>query len=212
VNVAVRSLLSNSYVDSLQHALEAAELNPEGVTLEISEQDPIKPRTDERWPDEPHAYFHKRLVRIGRDLKVSFAVDDFGSDHASLCRMAELPLTQIKVDRAVLHHSTAIEELQFVERIARHARDRGETNASRVVIVEGVDDQSPVTLRQIYNVPIRHVQGYITQEPAAPTLRQLRDDVREDIAARVRGDDEKRQTGLARGDGEGRRRSLRRSA
>jgi EAL domain-containing protein (putative c-di-GMP-specific phosphodiesterase class I) len=212
VNVAVRSLLSDSYVDHLRHALETAELDPESVTLEISEQDPIKPRTDERWPDEPHAHFQKRLVTIGRDLKVSFAVDDFGSDHASLCRMAELPLTQIKVDRAVLHHSTALDELQFVEKIARHARDRGASHAARRVIVEGVDDQSPVTLRQIYHVPIRHVQGYITQEPAAPTLRQLRDDVREDIAARVRGDDEKRQTGLARGDSAGLGHPLRRSA
>ncbi|HET6530555.1 MAG TPA: EAL domain-containing protein [Actinoplanes sp.] len=212
VNVAVRSLLSDSYVNSLQLALEASELNPDGVTLEISEQDPIQPRTDEQWPDEPHAYFQKRLVQIGRDLRVSFAVDDFGSDYASLCRMAELPLTQIKVDRAVLHHSTAIEELQFVEKIARHAHDRGETHTSRVVIVEGVDDRSPVTLRQLYNIPIRHVQGYITREPAAPVLRQLSDDVREDIAARVRGDDEKRQTGPARGDRAGRRPSLRRSA
>ena len=212
VNVAVRSLLSDSYVNSLQHAVEAAELNPEGITLEISEQDPIKPRADEQWTDEPHAYFHKRLVQIGRDLKISFAVDDFGSDNASLCRMAELPLTQIKVDRAVLHHPTALAELQFVETIARHSRDRGEANASRVVIVEGVDNQSPVTLRQLYNIPIRHVQGYITQEPAAPTLRQLRDDVREDIAARVRGDDEKRKTGFARGDSAGSGHSLRRSA
>ena len=212
VNVAVRSLLSDSYVDSLEQALEASRLNPDGVTLEISEQDPIKPRMDERWLDEPHAHFQKRLVEISRRLRVSFAVDDFGSDHASLSRMAELPLTEIKVDRAVLHHSTALEELQFVERIARHARDRGEMNAPRAVIVEGVDDQSPITLKQIYHVPIRRVQGYITQEPAAPTLHQLRDDVREDIAARVRGDDEKRQTGLARGDSAGRRRSLRRSA
>lgn len=212
VNVAVRSLLSDSYVDSLRHAIEAAELNPEGVTLEIAEQDPIKPRTDEQWPDEPHAYFHKRLVQIGRDLKISSAVDDFGSDYASLCRMAELPLTQIKVDRAVLHHPTALTELRFVENIARHSRDRGEANASRVVIIEGVDNQSPVTLEQIYNIPIRHVQGYITQEPAAPTLRQLRDDVREDIATRVRGDDEKRQTSFARGDSAGRRHPIRRSA
>jgi EAL domain-containing protein (putative c-di-GMP-specific phosphodiesterase class I) len=212
VNVAVRSLLSDSYVQSLQQALEATGLNPEGVMLEIAEHDPIKPRRNEQWSDEPHAFFHKRLVEIGRDLNISFAVDDFGSDYASLSRMAELPLTQIKVDRPVLHHSTALEELEFVERIARHSRDRGEANASRVVIVEGVDDESPVTLRQIYNVPIRHVQGYITQDPAAPTLRQLRDDVREDIAARVRGDDEKRQTGLARGDRAGRPHTLRRSA
>ena len=212
VNVAVRSLLSDTYVMTLKHALDASGLNPDGVTLEISEQDPIKPRIDEQWSDEPHAYFHKRLVQIGRDLGVSFAVDDFGSDHASLSRMAELPLTQIKVDRTVLHHATALEELEFVAKIARHARDQGRTHSSRVVIVEGVDEHSPVSLRQLYDAHVRHIQGYITQQPAAPTLRQLSDDVREDIAARVRGDDEKRQTALARGDRSGRRSSIRRSA
>jgi EAL domain-containing protein (putative c-di-GMP-specific phosphodiesterase class I) len=197
VNVAVRSLLSDPYVETLRRALTASDLDPRGVTLEISEQDPIKPRAGEKWPLEPHAYFHRRLTEIGRDLNVSFAVDDFGSDYASLSRMAELPLTQIKVDRSILHHTTAVDELRFIEKIARAQHDRGQADASRVVIVEGVDDESPVTLRQIHDLSIRHVQGYITQQPAATTLSQLTDPVREDIAARVRGDDERRHPGLA---------------
>ncbi|NMO51175.1 EAL domain-containing protein [Actinoplanes sp. TBRC 11911] len=189
VNVSVRSLLSDAYLGSLREALASTGLRQ--VTLEISEQDPIRPRRDEIWDAEPHAYFHERLQHLARETGVAFAVDDFGSDYASVSRMAELPLTQIKVDRRVLHHPTALAELRFVEEIARHRRDR----AARTVVVEGVDDLSPITLKQIYAVPIRHVQGYLAQQ-GAPSLHELKADVREDIAARVRGDAEQRATGL----------------
>jgi hypothetical protein len=114
--------------------------------------------------------------------------------------MAELPLTQIKVDRGILHHRQALHELDLVVAVARDAMDRGETPAARAVIVEGVDDQSPLTLRQIYKRGIKHVQGHITGERGAPELRRLNAEVRSDIAARVRGDDESRPTGLGRTD------------
>ena len=212
VNVAVRSLLSDSYVEALREAIAAAHLDAPDVTLEISEQDPIEPRVGEQWPDEPHAYFHKRLAEIARDVGVAFAVDDFGVGYASLSRMAELPLTQIKVDRAVLHHPLALKELSLVVDVARYATDRGDAHAPRVVIVEGVDDESPLSLRQIFEQRIRHVQGFITRQPASPVLRRLRPEVRTDIAARVRGDEEHRQTGITRGDSDGRGHSLRRGA
>ena len=76
--------------------------------------------------------------------------------------------------------------------------DRGETHAARVVIVEGVDERSPLTLHQIYKRGIKHVQGHITGERGAPDLRRLSPEVREDIAARVRGDDGNRPAGIAR--------------
>lgn len=211
VNVSVRSLLSDSYIETVHAAITAAHLDPSAVTLEISEQDPIEPRPGEQWLDEPHAYFHKRLAAIARDVGVAFAVDDFGSGYASLSRMAELPLTQIKVDRAVLHHPQALQELALVVAIARDAIERGETHAPRVVIVEGVDDESPLSLRQIFERRIKHVQGYITREPAAPRLRRLRPEARKDIAARVRGD-EPRPTALSRSESVGEAIPLRRGA
>ena len=169
--------------------------HPGAVTLEISEQDPIEPRDGEQWPDEPHAYFHKRLATIARDVGVAFAVDDFGTGYASLSRMAELPLTQIKVDRAILHHPQALQELTWW--CVRGAVDRDTSHTPRVVIVEGVDDESPLTLRQIFERKIKHVQGYITREPASPRLRRLRPEARKEIAARVRGDDGHRPSRLA---------------
>jgi EAL domain-containing protein (putative c-di-GMP-specific phosphodiesterase class I) len=212
VNVAVRSLLSDSYVEVVRRAIAAAHLDPSAVSLEISEQDPIEPRVGEQWSEEPHAYFHKRLAGLSRDLGIAFAVDDFGVGYSSLSRMAELPLTQIKVDRAVLHHPLALDELALVVKVARVASDRGDTHAPRVVIIEGVDDESPVNLRQLFDLRIKHVQGYITREPAATTIRRLEPQACEDIAALVRGDDEQRKTLLATGEAPDGSRPLRRGA
>lgn len=192
VNVAVRSLLSDSYITEVRNALVEANLDPRAVTLEISEQDAIQPGPDEVWPQEPLAYFHRRLTGLARDLEISFAVDDFGVGYSSLARMAELPLTQIKVDRAVLHHPLALEELDLVTRVARHASDRGHAPSPRVVIVEGFDDEVPVTLKQIYDLRIRYVQGYIVGEAASTSLRPLNQGIRDRIAALVRGENDHR--------------------
>ncbi|GGL04561.1 hypothetical protein GCM10012284_43940 [Mangrovihabitans endophyticus] len=212
INVSVRSLLNDSYVEALREAISRFHFNAGDITLEISEQDAIGPRAGEHWRDAPHAFFHKRLVEITGDVGVAFAVDDFGAGHASVSRVAELPLTHIKVDRAILHHRQALEELRLVVDVARDPMTRGQTQAARTVIVEGVDDQTPLTLRQIYRQGIRHIQGHITGERGAPDLRRLRAQVREDLATRVRGDDEDRTAGLALGDPDGGVTPLRRGA
>jgi EAL domain-containing protein (putative c-di-GMP-specific phosphodiesterase class I) len=208
VNVSVRSLLNDSYIDRLRNLIADLHLDPSSVTLEISEQDPIEPWAGEQWREAPHTYFHNRLAAIVRDVGVAFAVDDFGSGYASISRMAELPLTQIKVDRAILHHRQAQHELELVVTVARD-----EAHATRIVIVEGVDDMSPLTLRQIYKRGIKHVQGHITGERGAADLRALPVAVRKDLASRVRGDDEDRPARLtAREDRSGGVHSLRKGA
>jgi EAL domain-containing protein (putative c-di-GMP-specific phosphodiesterase class I) len=189
INVAVRSLLSESYVDEVERTIAGAGLRPSAVTLEISEQDPIAPRTYETWGDDSLGYFHRRLVEIADRLDIRFAVDDFGVGHSSVSRMAELPLTQIKVDRALLHHPLAYQELELVASVARHPVRMGYAPAARSVVVEGVEDDSPITLSQIYRMGIRHVQGYITGERPSPTVkREMGREMREHIASLVRED------------------------
>jgi EAL domain-containing protein (putative c-di-GMP-specific phosphodiesterase class I) len=200
VNVSVRSLLDDTYVETLRQLIDELQLHPNAVTLEISEQDAIEPWAGEQWGEAPLTYFNRRLAAIVGDVGVAFALDDFGTGQASLSRMAELPLTHIKIDRAILHHRQAIQELKLVVAVSRDAIDRGETHTARPVIVEGVDHESPVSLRQIYRAGIRHIQGYITGERGTPDLRLLTAEIRTDIAARVRGDDENRPTEITRAD------------
>ncbi|MFY1702823.1 EAL domain-containing protein [Micromonospora sp. WMMA1923] len=188
VNVAVRSLLSDAYLGQVNKALAETGLHPRTLTLEISEQDPITPDPGERWPQEPLVYFHNRLTTLARELRISFAVDDFGVGYASLARMAELPLTQIKVDRAILHHPMALEELALVAGIARYATDQGHTGQPRTVIVEGFDDDAPVSLHEIFRLGIHHVQGYFSGSVASTTLRELEPSAQERIASLVRGE------------------------
>ncbi|MFJ8834327.1 EAL domain-containing protein [Micromonospora aurantiaca] len=188
VNVAVRSLLSDTYLGQVSKALAEAGLHPRTLTLEISEQDPITPEPGELWPQEPLVYFHNRLTALARELRISFAVDDFGVGYASLARMAELPLTQIKVDRAILHHPMALEELTLVTQIARYGSDQGQTGQPRTVIVEGFDDDAPVSLYDIFRLGIHHVQGYFSGATASPILCGLEPAVQERIASLVRGE------------------------
>jgi hypothetical protein len=80
--------------------------------------------------------------------------------------------------------------------VARDPVERGATHIGRVVIVEGVDDESPLTLKEIFEQKIRHVQGYITRTPAGPRLSTVPEEIRRDIAAQVRGDDGEQPTSL----------------
>jgi EAL domain-containing protein (putative c-di-GMP-specific phosphodiesterase class I) len=206
INVAVRSVLSDAYIDVVRKTLDQADLDPRVVTLEISEQDPIEPSPGEVWSDEPLAYFHRRLTNLARDLEIGFAVDDFGVGYSSLARMAELPLTQIKVDRAVLHHPLALDELDLVVRVAGH--HLGRSPDPRVVIVEGFDDESPVTLNDIFARRIRYVQGYISGVMASTSLPLLGPADQARIAELVRGNDDDHSASIATRDHRGARPSL----
>jgi EAL domain-containing protein (putative c-di-GMP-specific phosphodiesterase class I) len=67
----------------------------------------------------------------------------------------------VKIDRDVLHHPFFDTTIKFVRDIV--TRDRG---YSTPVIVEGFDEESQVSLSQLYNLGIRHVQGYIIGRPS----------------------------------------------
>ncbi|WP_285790851.1 EAL domain-containing protein [Micromonospora sp. NBRC 101691] len=201
VNVAVRSLLSDSYISQVGNTLAEANLTPRIVTLEISEQDAIQPGPGERWPQKPLAYFHRRLTSLARELRINFAVDDFGVGYSSLARMAELPLTQIKVDRAVLHHPLAVRELELVVQVARYACDLGHAPSARPVIVEGFDDEAPVTLKQLHDLGIHHVQGHFFGDITSTSLRPLDPELQARIATLVRGEVHDERQAVAAGGG-----------
>jgi EAL domain-containing protein (putative c-di-GMP-specific phosphodiesterase class I) len=188
INVSTRSLLKSSYVSSLKEAMDAAGLGHFGVTLEISEHDAISPHPNEAewWGPNPHSYFQSRLTDVAKQLQVNFAIDDFGVGHASLDRIASLDVTQIKVDRAILHHPLALDEMDLVVKLATDIYGTVRLPHQRVVVVEGFDSESPVALYDLYAHGVRYVQGYIAEEPASQHLRPLSQDLRNRIAAMIR--------------------------
>ena len=188
INVSVRSLLKASYITALADAISEAGIGHFGVTLEISEHDAIAPFPGEAqwWKPDANRYFQSRLLDIARRLKVNFAIDDFGVGHASLDRIASLSVTQIKVDRAILYHPLALDEIDLVVKLATGAPGSDTLLHQRVVVVEGFEVGSPVPLHELYAHGIRHVQGYIAEEPASQDLRPLSQDLRNRIALLTR--------------------------
>jgi EAL domain-containing protein (putative c-di-GMP-specific phosphodiesterase class I) len=192
LNVSVRSLLSDDYVDALAAALQKAGLGggvgQSAVTLEISERDAIEPHpgVDADWATNPNKYFKDKLRAIAKRLQVNFAIDDFGVGHASLDRIASLQVTQVKIDRSILSHPLAIDEIDLVVKLAQETPFTGTVTNQRTVVVEGYDDDSPIPLHQLFAHGIRYVQGYISKEPASTKLLPLSHDLRKHIADLVR--------------------------
>jgi EAL domain-containing protein (putative c-di-GMP-specific phosphodiesterase class I) len=86
VNVSAAQLSSPGLVGHVAEALQNARLDPEGLTLEVTETALM----------EDLATAVRRLDEL-KDLGVEIAVDDFGTGHSSLRYLQRLPLDNLKI-------------------------------------------------------------------------------------------------------------------
>jgi len=153
VNVHPTSLLRTRYYETFKKIEQQGFMPLNKVYLEISEKAPI-PLVD-NWDGEqnPIDAFREFLFRF-RDLDVHFSVDDFGVGFASSSRISRLGPAFVKVDRDALLDHFGNFTLEYVIRLAR--RMPGEMG----VIIEGYDDESKFSLRRLYELGARYIQGY----------------------------------------------------
>ena len=91
VNLSARQLRHPGLVSEVADALDHADLNPESLTLEITESTFVE---DERSTDEA-------LQRL-KELGVRLAIDDFGVGYSSLSYLRYLPVDRLKLDRVLV--------------------------------------------------------------------------------------------------------------
>ncbi len=86
VNISAAQLQAPELVPTVAGALETAQLDPEGLTLEI---------TETALMDD----FDAAVRRLGelKDLGLEIAVDDFGTGHSSLRYLQRLPIDNLKI-------------------------------------------------------------------------------------------------------------------
>ncbi|MGH7997875.1 MAG: EAL domain-containing protein, partial [Brasilonema sp.] len=156
VNVYPQSLMHEAYFKAVQQILADEEfLQAEKLILEISEKSPL-PEYKAVSKKSALQVFRRELGKYVRELKIGFAIDDFGVGHASVNRLAGLNPAHVKIDRDILHQASIDITCRFVLDLA----SEGRSHAPKVVI-EGFDNTSPVTLGKLYQLGIRYVQGYI---------------------------------------------------
>ena len=149
VNVSVVDLRRPHFRDQLLDLWLRHGVEPGALVLEITE-------TQTSIPAEIDG-----TLRSLADAGVRFAIDDYGTGHSSLLRVRDLPVTELKVDRAFVG-SMLVSGADDV--IVSSTLQLGRTLGLEIV-AEGVEDEA--TLRRLEAMGCHRAQGFLVS-PAVP--------------------------------------------
>ena len=148
VNISGRDLGSTVLVPQVRAVLERHALDPQRLTLEITET----------------TLMGKLAVALEtlqtlRDVGVRLSIDDFGTGYSSLAYLSTLPIDSLKIDRSfVLGMHDQPQNVEIVRAVLNLGRSLG-----KKVIAEGIETvEQLATLREI-GVPMG--QGYLLSRP-----------------------------------------------
>ena len=143
VNISPVQLASPSFLGEVRAALDGAPLAARLLTLEITETGL-----------DDAAGSMERLVAL-RSWGVRLSIDDFGTGYSSLSRVANLPITELKLDRSMLTE----------DRLLGAVLQLGHALGVRLV-AEGVESGSQ--LARVRDLGCEAVQGYHIGRPLSP--------------------------------------------
>jgi diguanylate cyclase (GGDEF)-like protein len=148
VNISPQMLVDRSFTGQVMETLRAARVPPGRLKLEVTESalmsDPVTSRAVLR-----------ELDRLG----VEIAIDDFGTGYSSLAYLADLPVSEVKIDRS------------FVSRMAHGSNESIIVNSTIDLahhlglraVAEGVED--PAMLPELEAQGCDAAQGYAISRP-----------------------------------------------
>ena len=148
VNVSAQHLAAGSLIRDVEHALHAAALEPDALTLEITEQALVV----------SHEKAAVVLAEL-RDRGCRIALDDFGTGYSSLAYLRRLPVDTLKIDRTfVAGAGTPPHCRELLSAIAALGASLGLST-----VVEGVEDSAELGAAR--SAGATHVQGYLLGRP-----------------------------------------------
>jgi diguanylate cyclase (GGDEF)-like protein/PAS domain S-box-containing protein len=150
VNLSPRSLVDPGLVSAIHSALREAEMPASMLTLEITESAFADSTTE----------VVRRLEDL-RDLGVRLCIDDFGTGYSSMAYLKNLPVDELKIDRAfVFEMDSDSRDIAIVRAIVELAHSLGLS-----VVAEGVE--SDAAGRMLTALRCDVAQGYGLCRPAA---------------------------------------------
>lgn len=148
VNISAASVFAGELETDVADALSESGLHPRRLKLEIIETVMLQDRERAR-----------EICQRLRNRGIRIALDDFGSGHASLSYVRDLPLDEIKIDRTFI---TGLEHGSRDAEIVRAIVGLGRVlNVS--TLAEGVE--TDLQRRVLLNQGVDAVQGYLFARP-----------------------------------------------
>ncbi len=158
VNLSIRQLSDPSLFDTVQSALANADLDPDRLTLEITES-AIMENFENSVP----------VLTQLRNSGVKIAIDDFGTGYSSLSLLNEIPLDTLKIDRSfVTDIATRSEPARLIRAILLLAGDLG-----LHTVAEGVEVLDQHELLQELGCQASQGFYFAKPQPAAQLLQLL---------------------------------------
>jgi diguanylate cyclase (GGDEF)-like protein len=149
VNVSARQLQDPGLVAGITSALEASQLEPHALVLEITESATVS--------DTEGAI--ARLEEL-KALGVGLAIDDFGTGYSSLSYLRRFPVDQLKVDRSFVSGiATNVEDRAIVASVIDLAHAFGIS-----VVAEGVETAEQLDVLAAMGCDL--AQGFNWRRPA----------------------------------------------
>ena len=151
VNVSGHQLVHPRFADNVMRALAIAGLPSSAVTLELTESVLMS---------EPN--LGKAALHVLRGLGVQLSIDDFGTGYSSLAYLRELPVDELKIDRAFIARAELTgEDLALVRTIVELAQILGLRT-----VAEGIENIAQ--LDSLRRLGCAYGQGYHLCRPSDP--------------------------------------------
>jgi EAL domain-containing protein (putative c-di-GMP-specific phosphodiesterase class I) len=154
VNVSPRQLADASFPDKVRNALTLSGLPPALLTLEITETAAMNQASGD----------FITLHRL-REIGVGIAMDDFGTGYSSLSHLRRIPLTELKIDRALM--ATVPGDAAIAATILELGLRLG-----LEIVAEGVETEEQRAWLSAMNC--QTLQGYLVSPPVPANIFELR--------------------------------------
>jgi EAL domain-containing protein (putative c-di-GMP-specific phosphodiesterase class I) len=143
LNISARSLVDPEFPDEVNELLAVHEIDGTVLTLELTERALMI---------EPE--LAKNTLRRLSELGVSIAVDDFGTGYSALAFLTDLPIGELKIDKAFVHAMSSNARNAIV---VRSTIDLAHSLGLRTV-AEGIEDA--FTLERLRAFGCQLAQGF----------------------------------------------------
>ena len=150
INIPPLYFLSSTFFDFIREVLDKTRINPGRLTFEITEDIFIG--------DDGYVSFIETLEKV-QVLGIKISLDDFGTGYSSLSYIQNLPINEIKIDKAFIDH-ICDDEKSFI--LVNAICDIAHAN-SYLVVAEGVEHQDQLMLLKQTSCDL--IQGYIYSQP-----------------------------------------------
>lgn len=148
VNVSVRHLMKNTFIEDIKNILKAHNIAPERVEIEITESIMID-----------SAEKALQCINEIRSMGIMVAIDDFGTGYSSLSYLNNFPANLLKIDKSFIDKmNTSDSSKQYVAAIISIGHIMGFD-----VISEGVETEDQ--LATLNSIGCDYIQGFIWGRP-----------------------------------------------